>query len=266
MTPNGRRAWRRAAKKLRCKMGRRWRSQEEWVHGKRWSELVPDLAAHRGHICGPWFKRHGFQSLDQESSSRHYIGLWGTVDGDTIGFVEAARPFTSRSLVGMTMGARKRAAYYEALRSSYDGDGGPISNRKLRLCLRTALLTPEVLSDSVPLDYRLDVRAKYRIGQRLRPCPGCPECEHGKCWRCANCGTTKGLCDLTLAEVRCKCGKGCGLWRISFPATTVCNGSGVLPARHQLCLGCSWCGTPPKEDATRFTECDGSGVLPARRP
>ena len=175
------------------------------------------------------------------------------------------KPFTTRSLVGMTMGARKRAAYYEALRSSYDGDGGPISNRKLRLCLRTALLTPEVLSDSVPLDYRLDVRAKYRIGQRLRPCPGCPECEHGKCWRCANCGTTKGLCDLTLAEVRCKCGKGCGLWRISFPATTVCNGSGVLPARHQLCLGCSWCGTPPKEDATRFTECDGSGVLPARR-
>ena len=176
-----------------------------------------------------------------------------------------AKPFTARSLVGMTMGARKRAAYYEALRSSYDGDGGPISNRKLRLCLRTALLTPEVLSDSVPLDYRLDVRAKYRIGERLRPCPGCPECEHGKCWRCANCGTTKGLCDLTLAEVRCKCGKGCGQWRISFPATTVCNGSGVLPARHQLCLGCSWCGTPPKEDATRFTECDGSGVLPARK-
>lgn len=144
MTPNGRRAWRRAAKKLRCKMGRRWRSQEEWVHGKRWSELVPDLAAHRGHICGPWFKRHGFQSLDQESSSRHYIGLWGTVDGDTIGFVEAARPFTARSLVGMTMGARKRAARNSVKRSG---------------------LKPYMLYE------------EYRIGERLRPCPGCANCD-----------------------------------------------------------------------------------------
>jgi hypothetical protein len=33
----------------------------------------------------------------------------------------------------------------------------------------------------------------------------------------------------------------------------------------QLCLGCSWCGTPPEEGATRFTQCDGSGVLPAQR-
>ncbi len=131
---------------------------------------------------------------------------------------------TPRSLVGMTMGARRRcgADYLHALTIN-------------------------------------------RIGQRLRPCPGCPECDHGKGWRCDNCGTTKGLCDLTLAEVRCKCGKGCGQWRISFPATTVCDGSGVLPAKRQLCLGCSWCGTPPKEGATRFTECDGSGVLLARK-
>ena len=43
MKPNGRRAWRKAAKKLRRTMGRRWRSQEEWVHGKRWSELFGDL-------------------------------------------------------------------------------------------------------------------------------------------------------------------------------------------------------------------------------
>ena len=90
MTPNGRRAWRKAARKLRCKMGRRWRSQREWVHGKRWSELVPDLEAHRAHITGTWFKRHGFQSFDAESSSRHYIGLWGSANGETIGFVESA--------------------------------------------------------------------------------------------------------------------------------------------------------------------------------
>ena len=102
------------------------------------------------------------------------------------------KTFTICSLVGMTMGARKRA--WEMM--GY-------------------------------------LRSDLRIGKRLRPCPGCPECEHGKCWRCDNCGTTKGLCDLTLADVRCKCGKGCGQWRISFPATTVCDGSRVLPARKE---------------------------------
>ncbi len=35
--------------------------------------------------------------------------------------------------------------------------------------------------------------------------------------------------------------------------------------RLRHCLGCSWCGTPPREDATRFTQCDGSGLLPSRR-
>ena len=152
MSPNGRRAWRRAAKKLRCKMGRRWRSQEEWVHGKRWSELVPDLASHRGHISGPWFKRHGFQSLDPESSSRHYIGLWGTVNGDTIGFVEAARPFTARSLVGMTMGARKRLYRYIV-------DAFPTEGDVFLICAE---------DEGVPIGWFL--------AQRLRPCPGCEEC------------------------------------------------------------------------------------------
>ena len=79
------------------------------------------------------------------------------------------KPITPRSLVGMTQGARKRAAWYEALRSSHDGDGGPISNRKLRLCLRSAL-TVRVLAVTVPIEWRLEVRAKYRIGQKLRPC------------------------------------------------------------------------------------------------
>ena len=130
------------------------------------------------------------------------------------------KPFTPRSLVGMTMGARKRAWLSGAL-SAYlfphrDSTGGEHDTR----------------SDYSWSEIRVD--APYlgtKLGERLRPCPGCPECEHGKHWRCDNCGTTKGLCNLTLAEVRCKCGKGCGQWRISFPAKTVCDGSGVLPAR-----------------------------------
>lgn len=35
--------------------------------------------------------------------------------------------------------------------------------------------------------------------------------------------------------------------------------------RLRSCLGCSWCGDPPREGETRFTECDGSGVLPAKK-
>ncbi len=166
--------------------------------------------------------------------------------------------FTPRSLVGMTQGARKRRAreWMECERLHQRAqDLQEVVDRQMgrRSQPRTVGHTPGRL------------KQYYRIGQKLRPCPGCPECDHGKHWRCGNCGTENGICDLILAEVRCKCGKGCGQWRISYPAKTVCDGSGVLPAKRQLCLGCSWCGTPPKEGATRFTECDGSGVLPARR-
>lgn len=214
MSPNGRRAWRRAAKKLRRKLGRRWRSQEEWLHGKRWSEFVPDLEAHREHIKGGWFRRHGFTELDPRYKIRQYIGLWGTADGDGVEFAVKSRSFTARSLVGMTQGARKRAAWYEALRTSYDGDGGPISNRKLRLCLRTAL-TPKVLADTVPIEWRLEVRAKYRIGERLRPCPGC---------------------------VRCRCNTGLAAYPKLGEALctgTGCDGSGVLPA-HKPEVAAAW--------------------------
>ena len=115
------------------------------------------------------------------------------------------RPFNPRSLVGMTMGARKRAAWYEALRTSYDG--GPISNRKLRLCL--SVLTAKVLSVSVPIEWRLEVRAKYRISERLRPCAGC---------------------------LRCKCRSAFDAWPELGEALVkdhpTCDGSGVLPARR----------------------------------
>lgn len=129
----------------------------------------------------------------------------------------ANKPFTARSLVGMTMGARKRAWLSNALYPVVFPSGIVTDETEMQ----AGYSWPEI-RDDWPL-----------LGERLRPCPGCPECEHGKCWRCDNCGTTKGLCDLTLAEVRCRCGKGCGLWRISYPATTVCDGSGVLPARKK---------------------------------
>ena len=67
-----------------------------------------------------------------------------------------AKPFTARSLVGMTMGARKRA-YRRAV-------------EKL---------------EQAPI-WRGDVvlRAAFRIGQRLRPCLGCYLCCPMPCQGC----------------------------------------------------------------------------------
>ena len=154
MIPNGRRAWRRAAKKLRRVMGRRWRSPDAKWCGKRWSELVPNLEAHRGHITGAWFKRHGIteqglQTLDASHLVRVYVGLWGAVEGDYVTYDASPRPFTSRSLVGMSMGARKRA--HRAAMVGLDYEDG------VRFTLTTS--------------------TKYHIGERLRPCPGCCACK-----------------------------------------------------------------------------------------
>lgn len=191
MSPNGRRAWRRAAKKLRRKMGRRWRSPNKWSE-KRWSELVPDLEAHRGHVTGAWFRRHGFAELDPRYKIRQYIGLWGTVDGDGVEYAVKPKPFTPRSLVGMTMGARKRA---------------------IARC------------EQVDLDpvHRL----WFRLGQRLRPCPGCCACwghrissAYGEIAEC--CGPqTSGKRKSQIKAMR--------KWQETLADN--CDGSGVLPAR-----------------------------------
>lgn len=233
MTPTGRRAWRRAAKKLRWKMGRRWRSQEEWVHGKRWSELVPDLEAHRAHITGTWFKRHGFQSFDAESSSRHYIGLWGSANGDTIGFVEAARPFTARSLVGMTMGARKRAARIDCFG------------------IRTKVH---------------DFRTLLRIGERLRPCPGCPQCTDDPL------RIVRALSRRMKIRVeirRCNSAiipnKFDYLAMLHRPGPNWNPVCGFGPMRHDAVR--ALCDVILREGAEEFpiVSCDCSGVLPARK-
>lgn len=208
MSPNGRRAWRKAAKKLRWKMGRRWRSQEEWVHGKRWSELVPDLEAHRAHITGTWFKRHGFQSFDAESSSRHYIGLWGSANGETIGFVESASSITARSLVGMTMGARKR-------RWARDYDALPQSRRAAKTV-------------SMLRAYGVYPKEGNPLAQKLRPCPGCCACwgadvspadfgYYAECFGPRVNGHTK-------REIF-------RMWKWQRNLVDDCDGSGVLPAR-----------------------------------
>lgn len=215
MSPNGRRAWRRAAKKLRRKMGRRWRSPNKWSE-KRWSELVPDLEAHRGHVTGAWFRRHGFAELDPRYKIRQYIGLWGTVDGDGVEYAVKPKSFTARSLVGMTMGARKRAARLQYMLHTYEI--GPIRREAL------SVFAP---CDAASHTYKRAWRM-YRIGQRLRPCPGCCACwghrissAYGEIAEC--CGPqTSGKRKSQIKAMR--------KWQETLADN--CDGSGVLPARR----------------------------------
>ena len=71
---------------------------------------------------------------------------------------------TPRSLVGMTMGARKRAARLQYMLHTYEI--GPIRREAL------SVFAP---CDAASHTYKRAWRM-YRIGQRLRPCPGCPSC------------------------------------------------------------------------------------------
>ena len=210
MSPNGRRAWRRAAKKLRRKMGRRWRSQAEWLFGKRWSEIVPNLEAHRNHITGAWFKRHGhteqgLRTLDSQHPVRVYIGLWGTADGDGVEYAVRPKPFTARSLVGMPMGARKRL--YQRIVDAFPTEGDAF------------LIDTE--GKGVPIGWLLS--------RRLRPCPGC--------WNCQTTWQQSSIYSQTAVMHRHGCShddpSGLCCFGETVPVKMACDGSGVLPARKQ---------------------------------
>ena len=93
------------------------------------------------------------------------------------------RPFSPRSLVGMSMRRRKYLAW--------------------------------LLWSTTPGAYDF-ARTHYRIGERLRPCPGCLRCRS-----CVGCEV------LTFEGDTCE---DCG--RETPMATESCDGSGVLPARR----------------------------------
>lgn len=102
-------------------------------------------------------------------------------------------PFTPRSLVGMTQGARKRKAW----RDVFYKDGRAITE---------SLNASQEMLLSV---YNSEL-AKYRIGQKLRPCSGC---------------------------LRCQCQSAFDAWPELGEELAkyylTCDGSGVLPARKE---------------------------------
>jgi len=142
---------------------------------------------------------------------------------------------TPRSLVGMTMGARKRAARLQYMLHTYEI--GPIRREAL------SVFAP---CDAASHTYKRAWRM-YRIGQRLRPCPGCAKChpairrfaptagwksprkwilwDGAKLWMIAR--TWRRMCTVpTLADYTS--GVEDGTWRELF-----CDGSGVLPANGE---------------------------------
>jgi len=95
---------------------------------------------------------------------------------------------TPRSLVGMTMGARKkdaRLAPVERFCTSckvplrlYD-EVEPTPAESEGFIDPDSYACPKCRSETdslYPDEIRAETRAFYRIGQRLRPCPGCPKC------------------------------------------------------------------------------------------
>ena len=114
------------------------------------------------------------------------------------------QPFTARSLVGMTMGARKRKAW-------------------------TRYQSARFLCDDVNSDWTA-WRSTYRIGQKLRPCPGC----------CACWGADVSPADFGY-DAECFGPRINGhtkrenfrMWKWQRKLVDDCDGSGVLPARKE---------------------------------
>lgn len=194
MKANGRRRWRKAARKLRRDRARRWRDPENWTTAP-WKQIVGDAhySVMKRETRGSVFRRRG--DVQVTNGVTMYIGLRGNFSGEVPCLSADAKPFTALSLVGMTQGARKRAARIRcAWAVLQNGSNG----------------AAEVLRIT---------RAKYRIGERLRPCPG----KHG----CRNCTRTCGACeDQCPDDTQCKrCGS------VMTTGGPFCDGSGLLRAR-----------------------------------
>ena len=158
MKPNGMRAWRKAA--------RRWRRKQNRHNRESGASWISDGT-------GRWYRRQ-----------RAFFKQRPTVP---------PRPFSPRSLVGMSQSARKRAAKFVAWHKAVTY-GQEVITRALRRCIASDRTTLRV--ENVAAEY-VKQRRRYRLGERLRPCPN-PWCSKED---------------------------GCVLRE--------CHGSGVLPARGE---------------------------------
>ena len=140
-----------------------------------------------------------------------------------------------RSLVGMTMGCRKRVVRARCWEAGY-------TLRHNRFSLTSDQLRALDVTERAEC---AKIRENYRIGQRLRPCPGCAKCK-SKVRRFAPTAGWKSPRKWVMWD-------GSQLWMIARTWKRKCaipNLSDYLAA---------------VDDGTwKELFCDGSGVLPAR--
>lgn len=138
---------------------------------------------------------------------RRHQNTWAQIGPDERYWrpLEQVGPFTARSLVGMSMGARKRASLAEWRKRKAEG----LASQYLRLPW------PSAFSEFALFQ---GLRLQRRIGERLRPCPGCLACQHLRtCTACEN---------AEFEGYRCE---NCGRVHV---VQRICDGAGVLPAKR----------------------------------
>ena len=118
---------------------------------------------------------------------------------------------TPRSLVGMTQGCRKRVVRARCWEAGY-------TLRRNRFSLTSDQLRALDVTERAEC---AKIRENYRIGQRLRPCPGCHR-KHCEEWSSGKRLTATDSDKLVAQALR--------RWT-NNSAGTFCDGSGVLPAR-----------------------------------
>ena len=146
---------------------------------------------------------------------------------------------TARSLVGMSESAKKRA-------TRLDKSSGA-SNRPLQ------------------------VRARYRIGERLRPCPGCPECEPLAVRQLRGWVSLTGVRLFPWERIASEpCNGFTGRWSAGW-TVHLQNGERIGGAWRDDNLSVARetaaqnCLIELRKALGSAPHCDGSGVLPARR-
>lgn len=116
---------------------------------------------------------------------------------------------TPRSLVGMTMGCRKRVVRARCWEAGY-------TLRRNRFSLTSDQLRALDVTERAEC---AKIRETYRIGQRLRPCPGCRKCGYEptvKMWKLSRDALWMSG-RLGVRDIR-----------------NICDGSGVLPAKGKV--------------------------------
>lgn len=152
---------------------RRWR---KWA--KKGLDIVSGYTARRLNKRRYWNRRR---------RHRNAVDVTGPLPP-----LPAAKPFDVRSLVGMTMGARKRATWREVFLSRDGAHDFAMHNgtRAEQWAKYNKLLS------------------EYRIGERPRPCPGCYSCLGGsasgvpKLGRCDGSGLRAAHTNAEQAELR----------------------------------------------------------------